>query len=124
MKSPLWVGLLLAIGLGLVWQTNSAQAQDKTLVWDRYDVNLTVEPNSDILVEEILKEAKEEVHVLRDPTRGGMATSLNEIALQADVGISINFHGIVSSMPNDVVDDPGRSSGCIPKSTIALTPCQ
>ncbi len=29
------------------------------------------------------------VHVLRDPTRGGLATSLNEIALQSQVGIRI-----------------------------------
>ncbi len=29
------------------------------------------------------------VHVLRDPTRGGLATSLNEIALQSKVGIRI-----------------------------------
>jgi hydrogenase expression/formation protein HypE len=29
------------------------------------------------------------VHVLRDPTRGGLATSLNEIAIQSNVGISI-----------------------------------
>jgi hypothetical protein len=29
-----------------------AQAQDKTLYWQRYDVDLTVQPNSDILVEE------------------------------------------------------------------------
>lgn len=29
------------------------------------------------------------IHVLRDPTRGGLATSLNEIALQSNVGIQI-----------------------------------
>lgn len=29
------------------------------------------------------------VHVLRDPTRGGVATALNEIAAQSNVGISI-----------------------------------
>lgn len=46
------------------------------------------------LVEEILGEAKEKIHVLRDPTRGGMATSLNEIALQSDVGISIDEDSI------------------------------
>lgn len=31
-----------------------------------------------------------EIHVLRDPTRGGLATSLNEIAIQSKVGIRIN----------------------------------
>ncbi len=30
-----------------------------------------------------------EIHVLRDPTRGGLATTLNEIALQSRVGIRI-----------------------------------
>ena len=34
-------------------------------------------------------EATREIHVLRDPTRGGLATSLNEIALQSKVGIRI-----------------------------------
>ncbi|MEN8211380.1 MAG: hydrogenase expression/formation protein HypE [Thermodesulfobacteriota bacterium] len=29
------------------------------------------------------------IHVLRDPTRGGLGTSLNEIAFQSDVGITI-----------------------------------
>jgi hydrogenase expression/formation protein HypE len=29
------------------------------------------------------------VHVLRDPTRGGLATTLNEIALQSNVGIKL-----------------------------------
>ncbi len=30
------------------------------------------------------------VHVLRDPTRGGLGTALNEIALQSKVGVEIN----------------------------------
>jgi hydrogenase expression/formation protein HypE len=33
-------------------------------------------------------------HVLRDPTRGGLATSLNEIALQSNVGIRISEDAI------------------------------
>jgi hydrogenase expression/formation protein HypE len=37
-----------------------------------------------------LLEATKEIHVLRDPTRGGLATSLNEIALQSQVGIMIH----------------------------------
>ena len=41
-----------------------------------------------ILVAEILKTVPE-IHVLRDPTRGGLATTLNEIALQSQVGIRI-----------------------------------
>ena len=31
----------------------------------------------------------EEIHVLRDPTRGGVATTLNEIAKQSGVGITL-----------------------------------
>lgn len=38
------------------------------------------------LVEKIIK-ASDQIHVLRDPTRGGVATSLNEIAQQSDVGV-------------------------------------
>lgn len=34
-------------------------------------------------------EASREIHVLRDPTRGGVATSLNEIAQQSQVGIRL-----------------------------------
>jgi len=34
-------------------------------------------------------ETTKEIHVLRDPTRGGVATSLNEIACQSKVGIRI-----------------------------------
>ena len=34
-------------------------------------------------------DATREIHVLRDPTRGGLATSLNEIARQSQVGIMI-----------------------------------
>jgi hydrogenase expression/formation protein HypE len=34
------------------------------------------------------------VHVLRDPTRGGLATALNEIALQSQVGIHLRESAI------------------------------
>jgi hydrogenase expression/formation protein HypE len=40
------------------------------------------------LVEAML-EASSKIHVLRDPTRGGVATSLNEIARQSQVGIRL-----------------------------------
>lgn len=40
------------------------------------------------LVEEVLSVAGD-VHVMRDPTRGGLAASLNEIAAQSNVGILI-----------------------------------
>jgi hydrogenase expression/formation protein HypE len=41
------------------------------------------------MVREII-EAGNEIHVLRDPTRGGVATALNEIAEKAKVGIILN----------------------------------
>jgi len=41
------------------------------------------------LVAEMM-EVSDQIHVLRDPTRGGVATSLNEIALQSRVGIVLN----------------------------------
>ena len=45
------------------------------------------------LVEAILK-ASPQVHCLRDPTRGGLAAVLNEIASQAGVGIEIEEQAI------------------------------
>jgi hydrogenase expression/formation protein HypE len=41
------------------------------------------------LVQEILAEGGEAVHVLRDPTRGGVATTLKEIAQQSGVTVTI-----------------------------------
>jgi len=35
-----------------------------------------------------------DIHVLRDPTRGGLATTLNEIARQSDVGMVLNEDSI------------------------------
>jgi len=42
------------------------------------------------LVEAILAAGGDDVHVLRDPTRGGVASSLNEIAASARVGIRLD----------------------------------
>lgn len=41
------------------------------------------------MVEKILDKYPNAVHVLRDPTRGGLATTLNEIAVQSDIGIRL-----------------------------------
>ncbi len=43
----------------------------------------------DSLVQTMLKECKE-IHVLRDPTRGGLAAALNEISKSSNKGIIIN----------------------------------
>ena len=39
-------------------------------------------------------DASASIHVLRDPTRGGLATTLNEIASQSNVGIRLNEQAI------------------------------
>ena len=50
------------------------------------------------LVASILKISKD-VHVLRDPTRGGVATALNEIAAQSHVGIQVFEEDLPISNP-------------------------
>jgi hydrogenase expression/formation protein HypE len=45
------------------------------------------------LVEEMLK-VTQDIHALRDPTRGGVASSLNEIAQASRVGIAIDEHKV------------------------------
>jgi len=44
----------------------------------------------------IMLDASKEIHVLRDPTRGGLATSLNEIASQSKVCIALNETSIIT----------------------------
>ncbi len=41
------------------------------------------------IVKKLLDECGEEIHFLRDPTRGGVATVMNELAKQASVGIEL-----------------------------------
>lgn len=45
-------------------------------------------------VEALIEALGEDVHVLRDPTRGGLATTLNEIASQSGVGIELKEENI------------------------------
>jgi hydrogenase expression/formation protein HypE len=64
----------------------------------RGELGFEAEVQSDIaplnhLIAAILA-ASDQVHVLRDPTRGGVATTLNEIARQSKVGIVINEEAI------------------------------
>lgn len=42
------------------------------------------------LVAAIIAAAGDQLHVLRDPTRGGIATTIKEIAQQSDVGIALH----------------------------------
>ncbi len=60
---------------------------------------------------ELMFEACSSIRVLRDPTRGGLATSLNEIARQSSVGIrvdeqSIPVHGAVEAACEMLGFDP------------------
>jgi len=42
------------------------------------------------MVADLLREDGCSIHVLRDPTRGGVATTLKEIALQSDVSLTLH----------------------------------
>lgn len=60
----------------------------------RGDLGFTSDVVSDIaplnrLVQSMLR-ASPEIHAMRDPTRGGLATTLNEIAVQSQVGLHID----------------------------------
>lgn len=46
------------------------------------------------LVDEIIAEAGESLHVLRDPTRGGVSTTIKEIARQSQVRITLREEAI------------------------------
>jgi hydrogenase expression/formation protein HypE len=64
----------------------------------RGDLGIQTEIKSDAaplnhLIAEIL-DLKPNVHVFRDPTRGGLATTLNEIARQSQVGIIIHEESV------------------------------
>ncbi|MBK5275361.1 MAG: hydrogenase expression/formation protein HypE [Desulfuromonadales bacterium] len=51
------------------------------------------------LVSEILAEAGNDLHVLRDPTRGGVATTIKEIAQQSAVSITLDEKALPVSLP-------------------------
>jgi hydrogenase expression/formation protein HypE len=70
-----------------------------TIMIERGELELETEIESDsaalhILVADIIDEAEKQgeidaIHCLRDPTRGGVATTLNEIAMGSEVSIEI-----------------------------------
>ncbi len=51
------------------------------------------------LVERLRDAIGDAVHVLRDPTRGGVASALNEIAQSAEVGIELNENSLPIPQP-------------------------
>ncbi|MCX6054628.1 MAG: hydrogenase expression/formation protein HypE [Chloroflexi bacterium] len=64
----------------------------------RGDLGLETDIESDVaplnkMIQKLLSHANR-VHVLRDPTRGGLATTLNEIAVQSNVSITIDEDAI------------------------------
>jgi hydrogenase expression/formation protein HypE len=65
---------------------------------ERGELGFSTQVKSDVaplnhLIQEIIKAAPS-THVLRDPTRGGLATTLNEIAVQSQVGIILDEQSI------------------------------
>jgi hydrogenase expression/formation protein HypE len=74
----------------------------------RGDLGFSSQIHSDVaplndLIQELLKAAPH-VNVLRDPTRGGLATTLNEIALQSHVSIAL--------FENQIPVEPAVRSAC------------
>jgi hydrogenase expression/formation protein HypE len=63
---------------------------------ENLDFETTIESDSAALnglVADMVK-AVPQIHCLRDPTRGGLATTLNELALQSKVGMQLNESAI------------------------------
>ncbi|HLF28715.1 MAG TPA: hydrogenase expression/formation protein HypE [Anaerolineae bacterium] len=56
------------------------------------DVQSDVAPLNHLVA--ALLDASDQIHVLRDPTRGGLATTLNEIAQQSQMGITLTESSI------------------------------
>ena len=56
------------------------------------DINSDAAPLSSLVAD--MLEISKDIHVLRDPTRGGLSTTLNEIALSSNVEIEIDEENI------------------------------
>ena len=70
-----------------------------TVMLAREDLDIETDLESDTaplhgLVADLLAAAGSHIHCLKDPTRGGVATSLNEIALASEVSIALDEHTI------------------------------
>ena len=101
MKRIAWINLLLVTLLlagllthnpALARSPGSGLAQDKTLVWNRYDVNLTVQQNGDMLLEEI-----QEIEFTSGTFRFGFAT------IPLDRVENISAVQVAEIMPDDSV---------------------
>jgi hydrogenase expression/formation protein HypE len=64
-----------------------------SIMLEREQLNINADIKSDCApLNGLIKKAfdvTKDIHVLRDPTRGGLATTLNEIATQSNVGITL-----------------------------------
>jgi hydrogenase expression/formation protein HypE len=65
-----------------------------TIMVARGELDLETEIHSDVAplwsLVQVMLEASHDIHVLRDPTRGGVATTLNEIAVGSEVCMAID----------------------------------
>ena len=55
-----------------------------------FETTITSDSACVVPLVDLLKAAEADVHVLRDPTRGGVASALNEIAAASNVGITLD----------------------------------
>ncbi len=109
-------GFINTAGIGVVqadWPIGQAEARpgDKVLLSgpvgdhgiaimlarEALDIETDVQSDSaplHELVADLLRAAGSRTHCLKDPTRGGLATALNEIALASEVSIALDEHAI------------------------------
>jgi len=88
MRRHLWLGLLLALTI-ILGSWGAVHAQDKSLYWQRYDVNINVQQNSDMLVEEI-----QQIAFTSGTFRFGFAAiPLDRVERIADVQVSEIING-------------------------------
>jgi hydrogenase expression/formation protein HypE len=67
------------------------------LAREELDIETDVQSNTaplHTLVAALLDTVGEGVHCMKDPTRGGVATALNEMALGSEVSIALDEHAI------------------------------
>ncbi|MFN8454824.1 MAG: DUF2207 domain-containing protein [Anaerolineae bacterium] len=103
----IWLGLLLTVLLTLSEGGRMAQAAEKTLLWQRYDVNLAVQPNSDILVEEI----QEIAFTSGTFTFGFAAIPLGRVERIADIQLSELIDGSERPYTPNSTGDYGFTAG-------------
>ncbi len=103
MQKQYLLGLLGALLVTLLGATGLALAQDKTLVWKRYDVDLEVLQNSDILVEET-----QQINFTSGSFRFGFAAiPLDRVENIVDVSVSEIVNGTERNYTPNSIDPYG-----------------